>query len=464
MPEALETWPVAMFERLLPRHLELIYQLNQHWLDSVRERVPGDAELIGRVSLIDEQHGRRVRMAALSIIASHRVNGVAELHSKLMVQTIFADFAKLLPERFHNVTNGVTPRRWLAQANPALAAFLDARIGSAWRRDLRQLSELGALASDADTQQAFLAIKHANKQALADWVRRELGVVLDPSSLFDVQVKRIHEYKRQLLNLLHVVARYQAILANPNGPDGQAWVPRTVILAGKAASAYHTAKQIIRLANDIARVINSDPRIGGALRLVFVPNYSVSLAERIIPAADLSEQISTAGTEASGTGNMKFALNGACTLGTWDGANIEMAEAMGVAQMFTFGLRTEAITDLQRVGYDPRLYVEQNRVLQRVLRAIASGEFSPGEPARYVGLIDGLLQRDSYFLMADFAAYVEAQHEVDQCYRDRSAWAERALRNVAGMGRFSTDRTIAEYVDRVWSVASLSEDAPQAYA
>lgn len=464
MPEALETWPVAMFERLLPRHLELIYQLNQHWLDSVRERVPGDAELIGRVSLIDEQHGRRVRMAALSIIASHRVNGVAELHSKLMVQTIFADFAKLLPERFHNVTNGVTPRRWLAQANPALAAFLDARIGSAWRRDLRQLSELGALASDADTQQAFLAIKHANKQALADWVRRELGVVLDPSSLFDVQVKRIHEYKRQLLNLLHVVARYQAILANPNGPDGQAWVPRTVILAGKAASAYHTAKQIIRLANDIARVINSDPRIGGALRLVFVPNYSVSLAERIIPAADLSEQISTAGTEASGTGNMKFALNGACTLGTWDGANIEMAEAMGVAQMFTFGLRTEAIADLQRVGYDPRLYVEQNRVLQRVLRAIASGEFSPGEPARYVGLIDGLLQRDSYFLMADFAAYVEAQHEVDQCYRDRSAWAERALRNVAGMGRFSTDRTIAEYVDRVWSVASLSEDAPQAYA
>jgi starch phosphorylase len=289
-------------------------------------------------------------------------------------------------------------------------------------------------------------------------------VVLDPSSLFDVQVKRIHEYKRQLLNLLHVVARYQAILANPNGPDGQAWVPRTVILAGKAASAYHTAKQIIRLANDIARVINSDPRIGGALRLVFVPNYSVSLAERIIPAADLSEQISTAGTEASGTGNMKFALNGACTLGTWDGANIEMAEAMGVAQMFTFGLRTEAIADLQRVGYDPRLYVEQNRVLQRVLRAIASGEFSPGEPARYVGLIDGLLQRDSYFLMADFAAYVEAQHEVDQCYRDRSAWAERALRNVAGMGRFSTDRTIAEYVDRVWSVASLSEDAPQAYA
>jgi glycogen phosphorylase len=260
------------------------------------------------------------------------------------------------------------------------------------------------------------------------------------------------------------VARYQAILANPSGPDGQAWVPRTVILAGKAASAYHTAKQIIRLANDIARVINSDPRIGGTLRLVFVPNYSVSLAERIIPAADLSEQISTAGTEASGTGNMKFALNGACTLGTWDGANIEMAEAMGVAQMFTFGLRTEAIADLQRVGYDPRLYVEQNRVLQRVLRAIASGEFSPGEPARYVGLIDGLLQRDSYFLMADFAAYVEAQHEVDQCYRDRSAWAERALRNVAGMGRFSTDRTIAEYVDRVWSVASLSEDAPQAYA
>ena len=464
MPEALETWPVAMFERLLPRHLELIYQLNQYWLDSVRERVPGDADLIARVSLIDEQHGRRVRMAALSIIASHRVNGVAELHSKLMVQTIFADFAKLLPTRFHNVTNGVTPRRWLAQANPALADFLDARIGAEWRRDLRQLSRLGALASDSDTQQSFLAIKHANKQALANWVRRELGVVLDPSSLFDVQVKRIHEYKRQLLNLLHVVARYQAILANPAGPDRQGWVPRTVILAGKAASAYHTAKQIIRLANDIARVINSDPRIGSALRLVFVPNYSVSLAERIIPAADLSEQISTAGTEASGTGNMKFALNGACTLGTWDGANIEMAEAMGVAQMFTFGLRTDAIADLQRVGYDPRLYVEQNRALQRVLRAIASGEFSPGEPARYVGLIDGLLQRDVYFLLADFAAYVEAQHDVDQCYRDRAAWAERALRNVAGMGRFSTDRTIAEYVDRVWSVASLCEDATQAYA
>jgi starch phosphorylase len=289
-------------------------------------------------------------MAALAIVASHRVNGVAALHSELMVQTIFADYARLFPERFHNVTNGVTPRRWLQQANPALSSVIDARIGHGWRQDLAQLAQLKPLAADAMLGAEFMAVKQSNKQRLAERIRRELGLAVSTDSLFDVQIKRIHEYKRQLLNILHVIARYQAIVAEP----GADWVPRTVIIAGKAASAYAMAKSIIELAHDVGRVVNSDPRVGDKLKLVFLPNYGVSLAETIIPAADLSEQISTAGTEASGTGNMKFALNGACTIGTWDGANIEMAQAMGEENMFVFGLRTEQVAQIRAAGYDPR--------------------------------------------------------------------------------------------------------------
>jgi starch phosphorylase len=461
MPEALETWPVRMFEQLLPRHLEIIYQINHEFLAEVGQRVPGDLELQRRVSIIDEgqPHGgqeRRVRMAALSVIASHRVNGVAKLHSELCVQTIFADYARLFPERFHNVTNGVTPRRWLQQANPGLSALLDKHIGKGWRKDLGELGKLAKLSGKKELQRAFREVKHANKERLAALVRKSLGPVLNPDSLFDVQVKRIHEYKRQLLNILHVIARYQAIVANPaQAPDGLPWVPRTVILAGKAASAYHMAKLIIQLTHDVARVVNSDPRTQGLLKLVFLPNYSVSLAETIIPAADLSEQISTAGTEASGTGNMKFSMNGALTIGTWDGANIEMAEAMGVDNMFVFGLRAEAVQKMKQLGYDPRLYVEENRQLRAVMEALTEGAFSGGDTERYRPIVDNLLYRDGYMLMADFADYVATQGRVDALYRDEAAWAERAMLNVAGMGGFSSDRTIEEYVERVWSVRSL---------
>ena len=456
LPEALETWPVAMIERLLPRHMELIFEINERFLSDVRRRHGGDEALVQRVSLIDESQGRRVRMAALAIVASHKVNGVAALHSRLMTETIFADYAKLFPQRFFNVTNGVTPRRWLQQANPGLSALLDRRIGTRWRRDLAQLAELRQHADDTALQREFLDIKLANKQRLTALIRRELGLIVDPKSLFDVQIKRIHEYKRQLLNLLQVVGRYQAMLARPDGPDGRGWTARTVILAGKAASAYRVAKQVVQLAHDIARVINSDPRVQGRLKLVFLPNYGVSLAEVIIPAADLSEQISTAGTEASGTGNMKLAMNGALTIGTWDGANIEMAEAIGVDDVFVFGRRVEDIAGLRATGYDPRLYVEQDLALRQVLDAIADGTFSPGEPGRYRDLVDGLLYRDRYFLLADYADYVAAQTRVDQLYADPGRWAAAALRNVAGMGSFSVDRSVREYWDQVWSPAALA--------
>ncbi len=395
MPEALETWPVRMFEQLLPRHLEIIYEINLRFLNEVRARFPGDEALLARVSLIDEAGERRVRMAALSIVASYKVNGVSALHSDLMVQTIFADYAKLYPERFHNVTNGVTPRRWLMQSNPALSTLLDQHIGSEWRKDLTALSALKPLAKDVAFGEAFMAAKRANKERLANLIARQLGIHVDPASLFDVQTKRIHEYKRQLLNVLQVIARYQAILDNPQAD----WTPRTVVIAGKAASAYYMAKQIIALTHDVANVINSDPRVGRRLRLVFIPNYSVSLAETIMPAADLSEQISTAGTEASGTGNMKFALNGALTIGTWDGANIEMAQAMGEENMFVFGLRTEQVAQIKALGYDPRLYVEENRQLKRVIDAIAHGDFSNGDSQRYRTLVESLLGRDTYLLM-----------------------------------------------------------------
>ncbi|MEO6103714.1 MAG: glycogen/starch/alpha-glucan phosphorylase, partial [Pseudoxanthomonas sp.] len=414
MPEALETWPLRLFEQWLPRHLEIIFEINRRLLEDVRSRFPGDEGLAARASLIDESGERRVRMAALAIVASHKVNGVSALHSQLMVQTIFADYARLFPDRFCNVTNGVTPRRWLMQANPALSSLLDARIGTGWRRDLDQLQTLRLLAGDVDFGRELMAAKRENKLRLAGLIGRELGIGVDPDSLFDVQAKRIHEYKRQLLNLLHMVARYQAIVAEPSTPV----VPRTVILAGKAASAYYSAKLIIQLVHDIGRVINADPRAAGKLKLVFLPNYGVSLAEVIVPAADLSEQISTAGTEASGTGNMKFAMNGALTIGTWDGANIEMAEAMGPENMFVFGLRADDVRQVKALGYDPRLHVEESHQLRSVLDAIGGGAFSPQEEGRYRSLVDGLLQQDNYLLLADFAAYQAAQSQVDALYAD----------------------------------------------
>jgi glycogen phosphorylase len=448
MPEALETWPVRMVEELLPRHMELIYEINHRFLAEVRQRFNGDDALIARVSIIDENGERRVRMAPLSIIASHKVNGVSQLHSELMVQTIFADYARIFPGRFTNVTNGVTPRRWLAQANRSLSRVIDEAIGPRWRLDLDRLADFARFAGDRAVRDAVLASKQANKQRLAERIRTDLGILIDADSLFDVQIKRMHEYKRQLLNLLRVVASYQQIIARPDQPV----VHRTVLFAGKAASAYVAAKNIIRLIHDVARVINSDPRVGDKLKLVFVPNYSVSVAERMIPAAELSEQLSTAGTEASGTGNMKFALNGALTIGTWDGANIEIAESVGAENIFIFGLRAPEVARMQALGYDPRLYYEENAQLKQVLDAIGNGAFSPGEPHRYRGLVDGLLHGDRYLLLADFASYLAAQAQVDRAWLDPQLWAAMAIRNIAGMGRFSTDRTIRDYARLIWNL------------
>ncbi len=450
MPEALETWPVALMQHVLPRHLEIIYRINQEMLDTAALHRPGDLDFLARLSLIDEHGERRVRMAHLSIVGSHRINGVSALHSDLLVQTIFADFASLWPERFTNVTNGVTPRRWLAQANRPLSALIDATLDRGWRTDLERLSALRRHATDPAFRDAFMAAKRQNKQRLAAFISATTGVDVDPTSLFDVQVKRIHEYKRQLLNLLHVVTRYQAMLAAPQAD----WVPRTVIFAGKAASSYAMAKQIIHLINDVARVVNADARLGGRLKVVFVPNYSVSIAECVMPGADLSEQISTAGTEASGTGNMKLALNGALTIGTLDGANVEILERVGDDNIFIFGLRTDEVAAVRRAGHRPMDILESNPPLRTALEAIAGGLFSPEEPARHLGVVNALTWGgDHYLLLADYDAYVAAQRRADALFRDPHAWAGAAIRNVAGMGVFSSDRAIREYARRIWRVA-----------
>jgi starch phosphorylase len=449
MPEALETWSVALMQHVLPRHLEIILHINQDFLDLAAVQRPGDGQFLRRLSLIDESGERRVRMAHLSIVGSHKVNGVSALHSQLLVKTIFGDFASLWPERFTNMTNGVTPRRWLAHSNPGLTQLIDRHIGRSWRLDLDELRRLQPLADDPAFLDEFLAVKRANKQRLADHIARVLELQVNPDSLFDVQVKRIHEYKRQLLNLLHVVTRYHDMLADPQHD----WVPRTVIFAGKAASSYHMAKQIIRLIHDVAQVINHDARLGGRLKLVFVPNYGVSVAEVIVPGADLSEQISTAGTEASGTGNMKLALNGALTIGTDDGANIEIRQCVGDHNIFIFGHRAHEVAALRESGYQPLRIHDSHPQLQAVLQAIGGGAFSPHEPARYRGVVDALLWGgDHYQLLADYVAYLEAQARVDALFREPRAWARAAVLNVAGMGMFSSDRTIREYAREIWNL------------
>jgi glycogen phosphorylase len=464
MPEALETWPVSLMQQVLPRHLDIIYRINLEFLNAAAALRPGDNEFLRRLSLIDEGHHagaeRRVRMAHLSIVGSHKVNGVSALHSDLLVQTIFADFAAIWPERFTNMTNGVTPRRWLAQANPGFTTLLDAQLGNdpgrTWRLDLDQLARLRAKADDSAFRRSFMAVKRANKQRLAAHIRASTGIEVDPSSLFDVQVKRIHEYKRQLLNVLHVVARYQAMLARPDAD----WVPRTVIFAGKAASSYVAAKNIIRLIHDVGQVINHDARLRGRLKCVFVPNYGVSVAEVIMPGADLSEQISTAGTEASGTGNMKLALNGALTIGTDDGANIEIRQQVGDDNIFIFGLSTAEVLARRAAGYRPLEIYENHPQLKAVLDAIGGGGFSPEEPGRYRALVDSLLWGgDHYLLLADFDSYCAAQARVDALYRDADAWAVKAILNVAGMGFFSSDRTIAEYARGIWGIEPRASSA-----
>ncbi|WP_137894690.1 glycogen/starch/alpha-glucan phosphorylase [Ramlibacter sp. 2FC] len=452
MHEALETWPLEMLGRVLPRHLQIIFEINGHFLHRLTPSRGHEVELMRRVSLIDESGERRVRMAYLAVVGSHSVNGVSALHTELMQRSIFADFAALWPERFNNKTNGITPRRWLAQANPALASLLDQRLGAGWRRDLSQLQSLKPLAKEAAFRKAFAAAKLANKRRLADWLASHMGLAVSTDALFDVQVKRIHEYKRQLLNLLHVVHRYLRLLDEPSAVA----VPRVVLFAGKAASAYHAAKQIIRLINDVAATVNADPRVGDRLKLVFVPNYSVSLAEMIIPAADLSEQISTAGTEASGTGNMKFALNGALTIGTLDGANVEILEQVGADNIFIFGHTTPEVQALRSAGYQPREWMARSPGLRRVLEALRDGLFSPDEPSRYQGLYDMLVNwGDHYLLLADYERYIAAQDAVDRAYQDQEAWVRKAIANVAAMGPFSSDRTIAEYARDIWRCEPL---------
>jgi len=452
MSEALETWPVDMLGRVLPRHLQIILDINAYFLARLTQQHGHDINLMRNVSLVNETGVRSIRMAYLAVLASHSVNGVSKLHSDLMQQSIFADFARLWPQRFNNKTNGITQRRWLALANPPLAALLDSTIGPRWRRDLSELARLRPLQADTAFLAALQRAKRSNKQRFATWLQQHHGITIPVDALYDVQVKRIHEYKRQLLNVLHVITRYHRILDQP----GRVSVPRVVIFAGKAASAYHMAKLIIQLINDVAKTINADPRVGDLLKVVFVPNYSVSAAEIIIPAADLSEQISTAGTEASGTGNMKLAVNGALTIGTLDGANVEIRENVGADNLFIFGLTAGEVTDLRMTGYQPQAIVNANPELARVLQAIRDGHFSPEEPHRYQPIYDLLVNwGDHYLLLADYASYVATQDQVDALYQQPQEWARKALANIAGMGPFSSDRTIAEYATQIWHTQPL---------
>ncbi len=452
MPEALETWPVGLFEKILPRHLSIVYEINHRFLTDVMHRNPGDTELLKRMSIIDEEDGRRIRMAHLAIVGSHSVNGVARIHTELMRQTIFRDFDRFYPGKIINITNGITPRRWLNQANRGLAALITGHIGSGWISELEQLGGLAEFAADESFRQKFRAVKRANKEKLARLIEHRLGIAVDPDSMFDVQIKRIHEYKRQLLNLLHVVTLYNRIRANPLAER----VPRTVVFSGKAAPGYAQAKLIIRLINDVADIVNHDPAIGNLLKVVYIPNYDVTTAAEIIPAADISEQISTAGTEASGTGNMKLALNGALTIGTLDGANIEMRDEVGADNIFIFGLTAAEVAEVKNQGYQPWDRYHGNDELRQVLDMIASGYFSPDEPGRFRPIFDELTRGgDRFLLLADYAAYVACHEKIEALYRDADAWTRKAILNVAGMGKFSSDRAIREYAEKIWGVKAV---------
>lgn len=448
LPEALETWPVALMERLLPRHMQIVYLINAQHIDHLRAQGMHDFDLLRAVSLIEEDNGRRVRMGNLAFLGSHSVNGVSALHTELMRKTVFAQMHRLYPERISNKTNGITFRRWLYQCNRGLTGLLVETLGEGLLDDPEnRLRDLEPFADQLLFQKRFAEVRQRNKQALAAQVQESLGVAIAPDALFDVQVKRIHEYKRQLLNLLHCVALYQAIRDEPEVD----WVPRVKILGGKAASNYQQAKLIIKLANDIARTVNADPTVRGLLKVVFLPNYNVSLAEAIIPAADISEQISTAGLEASGTSNMKFALNGALTIGTLDGANVEMSERIGREHMFIFGLTASQVEARKRNGdYGGASAIAASSRLSEVLTAIRSGIFSPDDPGRYGGIVDGLIHHDHFMVCADFEAYWQAQFEVEARWREPEQWWRSAVLNSARMGWFSADRTIREYAREIW--------------
>jgi starch phosphorylase len=449
LPEALETWPVSLFERLLPRHVQIVYQINRDFLEAVSAKYPNDMERRRRMSLIAEDGDRRVRMAYLSVVGSHRVNGVAKLHSRLMRETIFSDFAQLWPDRFTNVTNGIAVRRWLKQANVGFAKLITEKLGSAWENDLEDLERLKWAVDDADFRQRFRAIKRDNKLRLARTIELLLAQKVNVDALFDVQVKRIHEYKRQLLNLIYVIVRYLRIV-NGEAPE---IVPRVVIIAGKAAPGYHMAKSVIKLINNVARVINSDERVGDKLKLCFLPDYDVSLAQEIMPAADLSQQISTAGMEASGTGNMKLSLNGALTIGTLDGANIEIRDAVGEENIFIFGMTAEDVIQRRAQGYSPTQVVERNPELKRAIQTLESGLFTPDNLSDSTTVVDRLMSDGEHFLvLADYDSYAAAQDRVDALFRDTDGWTRKAIINALSMGPFSSDRSIREYADNIWAI------------
>ena len=452
LPEALETWPVDLMGRLLPRHLEIIYEINRRFLTDVAARHPGDGERMARMSIIEEGHERRVRMAHLAIVGSHSVNGVAALHTEILKNSLFRDFHHFYPRKFKNVTNGVTPRRWLLQANPPLSRLITEAIGPDWVCDLSKLRGLIPLAEDRQFRQGFAEAKAENKKRLARYVLRKMGMGINPRTMFDCQFKRMHEYKRQLLNIMHVITRFNSIKEDPNGE----FVPRTVMIGGKAAPGYFQAKLIIKLFNSVADVVNPDPDVRGRLRLLFLPNYCISQAEKVIPAADLSEQISTAGMEASGTGNMKFALNGALTIGTLDGANVEIREEVDPENFFLFGLKAEEVDQLRRTGYDPLRFYESDPELKRVIDQIASGRFSPGEPNLFAPIVDALLRQGDYFLLlADYRSYVDTQGKVDELFGDQDQWTRKTILNTANMGKFSSDRAVMEYAQEIWGVQPL---------
>ncbi|NTE47151.1 glycogen phosphorylase [Agrobacterium pusense] len=446
LPEALESWPVPLLERLLPRHMQIVYAINANTLLFARKEKKMADQQIRSISLIDEGGERRVRMGNLAFIGSHSINGVSALHTELMKETVFADLHGLYPDRINNKTNGITPRRWLMQCNPGLTSLLRETIGDDFLDDAEKLTALDRFADDAAFREKFAEVKRLNKVRLANTVAQRMGIRVDPSAMFDIQIKRIHEYKRQLLNLVETVALYDQIRSHPELD----WVPRVKFFAGKAAPSYHNAKLIIKLANDIARVINNDPAVRGLLKVVFVPNYNVSLAEIMVPAADLSEQISTAGMEASGTGNMKFALNGALTIGTLDGANVEMRDHVGEDNIVIFGMTADEVARARAEGHNPRAIIEGSSELSQALSSIASGVFSPDDRSRFAGLIDGIYNSDWFMVAADFDAYAGAQREVDAIWSNPDSWYAKTVRNTARMGWFSSDRTIRQYATEIW--------------
>ncbi|WP_164730410.1 glycogen/starch/alpha-glucan phosphorylase [Pelagibacterium montanilacus] len=445
LPEALESWPVALIERLLPRQMQIVYAINAQLLEEAREKGV-DAGRISAISLIDEQGGRRLRMGSLAFVGAHSVNGVSALHTDLMKKTVFADLHQMYPDRINNKTNGVTPRRWLMQCNPGLTRLVSERIGPGFLDDIELLAKLDDHAEDRGFQNQFDAVKRANKERLAEVIAERIGVTVSPDAMFDVQIKRIHEYKRQLLNIMEAVAQYNMIRAHPE----KQWVPRVKIFAGKAAPSYWNAKLIIKLINDVARVVNGDPAVRGLLKIAYIPNYNVSLAETIIPAADLSEQISTAGMEASGTGNMKFALNGALTIGTLDGANVEMRDHLGAENIVIFGMTADQVDEQRSHHRSPRETIEGSSMLAEVMEAIGGGVFSPDDRGRYRELMDGLYDHDWFMVARDFDAYYAAQRNVDAIWSDDARWSAMAIRNTARMAWFSSDRTIRQYAQEIW--------------